>query len=324
MADNLCGPSNALQNFQKHSSVDRTLQQDRLISRQSPSQGFRSSPGLNAGRLDPEFEAFQAGNLPISQVDPQFQHHPFSNAPPTLNQAGPPNWAADFQNLHISSPSPQLQQQPFSPQSQIQQNLGGWHQDFARQQNRALEHPAALSRAQNITSQFAPIHTMPGMSRFAGPTINTFTEQNTAQQQPVESFDEAAFARAFDEAAISELEVAQEVEQVQDTELGQDILINESAEHFMEAEPLVEHRLGADLIHDPSRESNDQQQQDDPDALARTAGQLLDSVSHNTSDKFQNSQFLELMRQLRDKEVVVEGDKIVGSAVDDQLKVAEQ
>lgn len=38
MGDALCGPSNALQNIQKHASVDRTLQQDRLISRQSPSQ----------------------------------------------------------------------------------------------------------------------------------------------------------------------------------------------------------------------------------------------------------------------------------------------
>ena len=38
MGDALCGPSNALQNFQKHTSVDRTLQQDRLTSRQSPGQ----------------------------------------------------------------------------------------------------------------------------------------------------------------------------------------------------------------------------------------------------------------------------------------------
>lgn len=38
MADAVCGPSNALQNFQKHASVDRTLQQDRLVTRQSPAQ----------------------------------------------------------------------------------------------------------------------------------------------------------------------------------------------------------------------------------------------------------------------------------------------
>ena len=39
MADALCGPSNPLQNLQKHTQIDRTLQQDRLVaSRQSPSQ----------------------------------------------------------------------------------------------------------------------------------------------------------------------------------------------------------------------------------------------------------------------------------------------
>lgn len=38
MADALCGPSNALQNFQKQTSVDRTLQQDRLVGRHSPAQ----------------------------------------------------------------------------------------------------------------------------------------------------------------------------------------------------------------------------------------------------------------------------------------------
>jgi hypothetical protein len=38
MADALCGPSNALQSLQKHSSVDRTLQQDRLVGRHSPAQ----------------------------------------------------------------------------------------------------------------------------------------------------------------------------------------------------------------------------------------------------------------------------------------------
>lgn len=31
MADALCGPSNPLQNLQKHTQVDRTLQQDRLV-----------------------------------------------------------------------------------------------------------------------------------------------------------------------------------------------------------------------------------------------------------------------------------------------------
>jgi len=38
MADALCGPSNALQTFQKQTSVDRTLQQDRLAARQAQAE----------------------------------------------------------------------------------------------------------------------------------------------------------------------------------------------------------------------------------------------------------------------------------------------
>lgn len=131
------------------------------------------------------------------------------------------------------------------------------------------------------------------------------------QQHEADVFDEEAFARAFDNAAKQDLESDQH-ETTQGVEMGQDILLDESAERMMDSEQLQPtDRLGADLIHDPLKERQERPQQDDPDALARTAGQLLDSVKDNQSNKFQNSQFLELMRQLRDKEVMVEGDKIV-------------
>lgn len=59
----------------------------------------------------------------------------------------------------------------------------------------------------------------------------------------------------------------------------------------------------------------EQQKEEQPlqhdDEMAETAGRLLERVADNTSDKFQNSQFLELMRRLRDREVRVEGDKMV-------------
>ena len=41
MSDALCGPSNPLQNFQKQTQRDRTLQQDRITSRHSPLQVCR-------------------------------------------------------------------------------------------------------------------------------------------------------------------------------------------------------------------------------------------------------------------------------------------
>jgi hypothetical protein len=153
--------------------------------------------------------------------------------------------------------------------------------------------------------------------QFMGGMANSQLKQEP--QQPVEAFDEVAFARAFEDAANAE--VAKEMEsqsQEQDvSQAAQEVQLNESAERFMSASPALEvqapipvqARIGADLIHNPSE--SPEPQPEDPDALARTAGQLLESVRSNTSQKFQNSQFLQLMRQLRDREVQVEGDKIV-------------
>lgn len=49
----------------------------------------------------------------------------------------------------------------------------------------------------------------------------------------------------------------------------------------------------------------------DNEALARTAAMLLDSVDTESNPKFKNSQFMNLMRKLRDSEVAIEGDKMV-------------
>jgi len=47
------------------------------------------------------------------------------------------------------------------------------------------------------------------------------------------------------------------------------------------------------------------------DDLARAAGEIINAVSHDENPKFKNSQFLGLMRQLRDHDVVVEGNDMV-------------
>jgi len=154
------------------------------------------------------------------------------------------------------------------------------------------------------------------------------------QQKQPEQFDDEAFARAFEEAARNEEALAQErqdtemvqnneqgqnveVGQDQGIELGQDILINESASRLLSSDSdALAHQppIGADQIHDPTSPEREQRQEDtDPDALARTAGQLLNSVRHDSSEKFQNSQFLELMRGLRDRDVMVAGDRFVGA-----------
>ena len=61
----------------------------------------------------------------------------------------------------------------------------------------------------------------------------------------------------------------------------------------------------------PEEQQQEQPPMNDEDEMAVTAGRLLERVADNTSEKFQNSQFFQLMRKLRDHEVRVEEDKIV-------------
>jgi hypothetical protein len=89
--------------------------------------------------------------------------------------------------------------------------------------------------------------------------------------------------------------------------------------------PMSEEQIWQDLeaagyMQTPEHERVDQkpeeQKQEEPrghddDEMAATAGRLLERVADNTSEKFQNSQFLSLMRRLRDREVRVQEDKIV-------------
>jgi hypothetical protein len=263
-------------------------------------------------------------------LDHGFQRQQFSTQPGFNQQphsGSSTAWASDFQRLNISSPPPQFQQQPFAPQqAQQRQDTGGWHQDFAQQQNgvdMSVQNMVNMSGQVNSTMRYSPLSGMNMMPQYSGGFAGQQAEMSRAQQkQPEEAFDEEAFARAFEAAAQAEMASKEEEsqqrefgqEQSQGVEMGQDIMINESAERLMAtSEGLLDEPIGADTIHDPKSDPRIDQEQNSPDALARTAGQLLDSVRHDRSTKFQNSQFLELMRQFRDKEATVEGDRIVGT-----------
>ena len=55
----------------------------------------------------------------------------------------------------------------------------------------------------------------------------------------------------------------------------------------------------------------DSQAQQPSDELARTAAMLLEQVKHEQNPKFKNSQFMDLMKHLRDGKVVIEGNQMV-------------
>lgn len=339
MADSLCGPSNALQNFQKHSSVDRTLQQDRLIGRQPQLQGFRSVPGPNAGVLDPEFQAFQAGNHPLESQQ-GFRPTPLAYAPQNLNPGLDGTWASDFQHLQVSNRLPNSVHHAVQARHTATnaQAPGGWAQDF--QQIQGDQRGIIPQQMGNSSSQFSQRQS--GIHQYGGPMMGGImaTRSATSAQQTPETlneaafdeaaFDDAAFAKAFDDAFENveqeELNQEQNVSQDQSQNLGQDeeVLISESAERFMDSE--IDHGqllnqapIGADIIHDPTDKSYPQPMQEDHTELARTAGHLLNVVSESNNEKFANSQFMQLMRQLRDREVEVAGSNMVNSTTGEKI-----
>lgn len=424
MADALCGPSNALQNFQKHTTVDRTLQQDRLISRPAPTQGFRSTAGQSAGALDSEFDAFQAGR-------PADFHHPpppqFAHPPPPQQQfvqpVQAPGWAADFQRLNISG-SPV--QQPQRQQPQVANAASAWHQDFMRQQTPVAQAPAIQPQPQYggmsgySMGGFAG-NTFMQTPMYQQPAVSEVAQGKQRAQDAVPAFDEAAFEQAFlqaeaeaaqdllaeseqqnahaaqavpaamdydrpgemdpllrrmrgtrpavysalqvwsemglgrTEEAVTYLDnmlrweqqgkliedaneakwIVDSLRQIINRDAPQEIksrsesLIKAINERLMSQYPLD---VNTPITNDPLWEEIEQAgymrapeplqqkqptqkedipQRNDDDEMAATAGQLLEKVADNTSEKFQNSQFLNLMRRLRDREVRVEEDKIV-------------
>lgn len=299
MADALCGPSNALQSFQKHTSVDRTLQQDRFTGpRHSPAQGFRTFDP-RAGSLDAEFHAFEnAPPNPFQLEQPQW-HHTMPSVPPVLSSA---SWANDFQNLRISN-SP-LPAQHFQIEAPLERSApGDWQQEFMRQTPRQSASPAAKQKQPEIDTRSNYMHTP--MAQFGGLSFPQQSHDNIVQSMaaPESQFDEAAFERAFQDAfndlqSLNTLEAAKE-------------------EFAPQSDPVAEQEIA--LIHEPEKtkigsdaiaytEVEDRMpDQDTRDAsdLARVAGDLIHSVSHEKNEKFRNSQFLDLMRRIRDREVEV-------------------
>lgn len=124
----------------------------------------------------------------------------------------------------------------------------------------------------------------------------------------VDAFDESAFEAAFEQAK-ADMTSQFEASAVE-TDVGEANLDNKSSPEEISLQPTDQEtiRIGSDTIPQVDRD-DPQMAANDADELARTAGHLLNSVSHETNQKFRESNFLALMRRIRDREVQVEGDE---------------
>ena len=345
MADALCGPVNPLASFQKHTQVDRTLQQDRLTGpRQSPPQGFRT-PDPRAGSLDAEFAAFEAGPANSLQFQQPFQPPPFH----ALQAPSLSNWAADFQKLRVSDqPIPSHQFRTEAPI--LRSGLGGWQNEFLNQRQNGAT-PVSLGKQPEREVHMAPppsswsahqsgyLEQPMFQSYQPGPML--FQEHIHDEQQPLHmNSDHLQISDADFEAAFSEAQEEIQQMEMDIPEESLDRMAEAEAQRFFADNQLLhsdgtytnDHseintdrpglsdsslRIGSDAInYTEQKDRTAEQDTRDADDLARTAGQLLNSVQYDNSDKFRESRFLDLMRRIRDRETVVKGEDFVDTARD--------
>lgn len=347
MADAVCGPSNPLQQFKQQTQHDRSLQQDRLTSRHNPAHGFRSLDP-NVGLLDPEFEAFQAG-LPPSELPDLPIFHPQSSLagrpqapswatdfqrmqispPPSFQQVQQPlpqssgnsSWAQGFRE-HVAQTTPRPQNAAPSPQAyqyMARYGMHGYQNNFA-QPNYAQ--PVQSKGKQAVTEQFdeAAFERAFDQARDAlqvdeRPQTDTEMAEETAYVNGAStgSLDQDhTFGESRSREALDGTRLQQSLSDAErDAILAHAARVDDTqrSESFPVAEEFLREDLAA--LQATERQVEDIKQANDDDALAMTAQELLEKVEHNQTDKFRNSQFLGLMRRLRDREVKVEGDKMV-------------
>ena len=270
--------------------------------------------------------------------------------PPVASLA---QWATDFQHAHMQSSQMQRMDHlkaenrrkhwhiDFLSHTNPSQSM---NQQFGVRRSNAQPHTtnSTAGMATTQTQLAHHRHHMPSaLSLFAAQQHSREEafqqEQQDHQYVPEDAADTAAFDRAFDKALQDDMRHLEEdlaklhshdrVE-VSKQEEGKGRNIYDSSGLSKDVEeavrPEVDHiDAPDDILNQGIRPEGDQMDVEEPvaaeaeaeaDALSRTAGRLLDSVANETSDKFRQSQFLGLMRKLRDGEVRIEGEEMVDVA----------
>lgn len=169
-------------------------------------------------------------------------------------------------------------------------------------------------------SQFQPLSNFDTSASYLSP----IAQDKQPEQRLEDVFDEAAFERAFDTARLEMTQLeSQATSKAQKTkpdvarkavQEGDEVRNTSHFDHgdSEQGQNTYQPWIGSDVILVESfKQEADYRPDREADELARTAAELLENLKHENSEKFQNSTFLALMRQLRDKEVRVEGDQMV-------------
>jgi hypothetical protein len=226
--------------------------------------------------------------------------------------------------------------------SNMGRDAGGWHEDFMRQQQQYSG--SSLIAKQPARNQMAELGYLHGQAMAQNPSAlqpsGMYREMNyhlggreVYQNAQADAADNSAFEAAFAQAEGAHASTQREAQR-ELSEIGEvagvrlDPIFNTQTSHVdinrlgslqspgnttlqTPPEPQSTIRIGSDAIPatDLTAARTAEEYARDCDELARTAGQLLKSVADDTSSKFQESQFLTLMRRIRDREVELRGQE---------------
>ncbi|KAK4134772.1 hypothetical protein BT67DRAFT_378745 [Trichocladium antarcticum] len=344
MADSMCGPSNGAKNLLAHVDRDRGVHQDRVtnVAQAGPGNAFRSQVA-NSDGAEMAFGGFQQGGAPIdaafgpgldlNAVGPVGPYtavaraygHSAAGMPAMMGNVGPSAPAA-----RLASPATGGVSQEWVGQFSGMQ-LGPGAAGLSTMANQV--HPAAMA-AMNPAMNLQHHHAAGpfAMPMYAGPAaalsygfqkpMDVVTQQPQVAVSQDSAIDVEAFNKAFGEYddANFESELAEWTAQqkLANTEFAeaQDQWMAEHGPHTEAASIAQQPPTAAEMVvidAELERLAQEQDKQRSNDELARAAVDIVASVADNTSDKFKNSRFFELMRRIGNREVVVEGDGFVNA-----------
>lgn len=274
-----CGPSNPLQGLSKRFDQDRGLQQDYIHSpgrSASSSQAqFRTHLGNPSGADQDAAHFFSSGFAPKSEITHglAFDVSPLRAALPLDAQA----------SLYPS----QMQQPSLSV---------GWASDFVNQQ------PTHASAPLSSKGSEGSIHTIGAENvnvqhSIGGGTSGGLLQGQSMQWHRTMQGNIAGQLPGF--SAPLSMQVARPT--MRATEINWEKEFSTLERGLVSSTRQNVHQLELPA-HQKSHEG---------DELARMAGFLLETVKDDLNPKFQQSQFMGLMKQLRDGDVIVEGNQMV-------------
>ncbi|KAL5528553.1 hypothetical protein ACEPAF_7689 [Sanghuangporus sanghuang] len=277
-----CGPVNPLQGLTKRFDHDRGIQQDQFVTGRAGSsrEVFRTAQNVNP-ILGQEAARFFSG---------EGLHRGLASPAPNAFDVSPL-----YRSLPVAHSHPtQGTSVPFqlqAPQSLQQANRTAWASDFL-QQTRAKSTDVVISRKTTPTSQVEAANRQTVMS--PGPSnlgVQWTPPRNMMSRPQFIPQPLNAQSQLIASSSAAQLE-----------------------EHFQFLEELNSVQSDTSIFIEHSKQDPAHVKRETDD-LARTAALLVETVKDEQNPKFKNSQFMRLMRDLRDGDVVVDGNEMVERSV---------